>query len=69
MYQHCRSNFRRAGAYAGKYGGIFVSTGTMGGGQETTVTNALSTLTHHGIVFVALGYKTTFHIFLQTLVT
>ncbi|KAI9662485.1 MAG: Minor allergen Alt a 7 [Bathelium mastoideum] len=48
------------GAYWGKYAGIFVSTGTMGGGQEVTASNALSTLTHHGLIFVPLGYKTVF---------
>ncbi|TFL02206.1 hypothetical protein BDV98DRAFT_506339, partial [Pterulicium gracile] len=41
---------------SGKYAGIFVSTGTQGGGQETTVLNALSTLVHHRIVLVPLGY-------------
>jgi len=49
-----------SGALAGKYAGVFVSTGTPGGGQETTVSNALSTLTHHGIVFVPLGYAKSF---------
>ncbi|KAH8115989.1 flavoprotein WrbA [Phellopilus nigrolimitatus] len=49
-----------AGALAGKYAGVFVSTASPGGGQETTVTNALSTFTHHGIVFVPLGYKHAF---------
>jgi NAD(P)H dehydrogenase (quinone) len=37
--------------------GIFVSTGTPGGGQESTVIAAMSTLTHHGIIYVPLGYK------------
>lgn len=27
---------------------------------ETTVINAISTLTHHGVIFVPLGYSTTF---------
>ncbi|KAH9936706.1 1,4-benzoquinone reductase [Amylocystis lapponica] len=49
-----------AGKLAGKYASVFVSTGTPGGGQETTVINALSTLTHHGIIFVPLGYAKTF---------
>ncbi|TVY59184.1 Minor allergen Alt a 7 [Lachnellula cervina] len=49
-----------AGAYWGKYAGIFVSTGTPGGGQESTAISALSTLTHHGIIYVPLGYKTAF---------
>lgn len=44
----------------GKYAGIFVSTGTSGGGQESTVLAALSTLVHHGIIYVPLGYKTAF---------
>jgi NAD(P)H dehydrogenase (quinone) len=50
------------GGYWGKYAGVFVSTGTPGGGQESTVIAAMSTLTHHGIVYVPLGYKTSFHI-------
>ena len=48
------------GAYWGKYAGVFVSTATQGGGQEATVANALSTLTHHGLIYVPLGYKTVF---------
>jgi len=50
------------GAYWGKYAGVFVSTGTPGGGQESTVISSLSTLTHHGLIYVPLGYKTTFPI-------
>jgi NAD(P)H dehydrogenase (quinone) len=49
-----------SGALYGKYAGVFVSTGTAGGGQELTVLSTLSTLTHHGIIFVPLGYKMTF---------
>lgn len=45
------------GSYAGKYAGLFVSTATQGGGQESTALAAISTLTHHGIIFVPLGYK------------
>lgn len=37
-----------------------MSTASPGGGQETTVLNALSTLTHHGIIFVPLGYASVF---------
>ncbi|KAG2063801.1 flavoprotein WrbA [Suillus decipiens] len=48
------------GALAGKFAGVFVSTGTPGGGQETTVINSLSTLSHHGIIYVPLGYKNTY---------
>lgn len=48
------------GALQGKLASVFVSTGTPGGGQETTVINTLSTLTHHGIIFVPLGYGVAF---------
>lgn len=48
------------GGLHGKAAGVFVSTGTPGGGQEVTVLNTLSTLTHHGIIYVPLGYKNTF---------
>lgn len=48
------------GSYWGKYAGVFVSTGTQGGGQESTVISSLSTLTHHGFIYVPLGYKTVF---------
>ncbi len=48
------------GGYWGKYGGVFVSTSTQGGGQEATVIAALSTFAHHGIIYVPLGYKTVF---------
>jgi NAD(P)H dehydrogenase (quinone) len=49
-----------SGALYGKYAGAFVSTGTPGGGQEQTVVSLISTLTHHGINFVPLGYKHAF---------
>lgn len=48
------------GALYGKVAGVFVSTGTPGGGQEMTIRNILSILTHHGIIYVPLGYKNTF---------
>ncbi|EDK45134.1 flavodoxin-like fold protein [Lodderomyces elongisporus] len=48
------------GALYGKIAGIFVSTGTQGGGQETTALNALSVLVHHGIIYVPLGYAKAF---------
>jgi len=51
------------GALAGKYAGLFISTGTMGGGQESTAIAAMSTFTHHGLIYVPLGYKYTFPIF------
>ncbi|CCH62247.1 hypothetical protein TBLA_0G03100 [Henningerozyma blattae CBS 6284] len=47
------------GALHGKTVGMFVSTGT-GGGNESTIMNCLSTIVHHGMIFVPLGYKTAF---------
>ncbi|KAF2636705.1 flavo protein WrbA [Massarina eburnea CBS 473.64] len=49
-----------SGSYYGKYAGIFVSTAGQGGGQETTASNAISTLVHHGIIFVPFGYAKAF---------
>ena len=43
-------------ALAGKPAGVFVATGTQGGGQETTALTAVTQLTHHGMLFVPLGY-------------
>ncbi|KAI9845815.1 MAG: flavodoxin-like fold protein [Sclerophora amabilis] len=51
-----------SGALHGKYVGVFVSTGTLGGGQETTALSCLSTFVHHGMTYVPLGYKETFAI-------
>jgi len=52
-----------AGKLAGKYVGLFVSTGTQGGGQESTALAMMSTFAHHGIVYVPLGYSRTFSYF------
>jgi len=49
-----------AGGYYGKYAGVFISTGTLGGGQESTAIATMSTLAHHGIIYVPLGYAKTF---------
>ncbi|KAF5336540.1 hypothetical protein D9611_006723 [Ephemerocybe angulata] len=51
-----------AGSLAGKYAGVFVSTSGMGGGQETTALNSISTLTHHGILYVPFGYSNAFEL-------
>ncbi|KAL2106158.1 hypothetical protein VUR80DRAFT_7211 [Thermomyces stellatus] len=51
-----------SGAFYGKLAGLFISTGTLGGGQESTALAAMSTLAHHGIVYVPLGYKHAFPI-------
>jgi len=48
------------GEFAGKYAGLFISTGTQGGGQESTAIASMSTLAHHGFIYVPLGYKHTF---------
>lgn len=52
----------QTGGLWGKYAGLFIGTGTSGGGQESTALAAMSTLTHHGIIYVPLGYATTFPI-------
>ena len=49
-----------AGKLAGKYAGFFVSTAGLGGGQESTVLASISTLAHHGILFVPFGYSHAF---------
>ena len=45
------------GALAGKVASVFASTGT-GGGQEMTITSTWTTLAHHGMLLVPLGYTT-----------
>jgi len=49
-----------SGGYWGKYAGVFVSSASLGGGQESTALASMSTLAHHGIIYVPLGYGTTF---------
>ncbi|CBI18659.3 probable NAD(P)H dehydrogenase (quinone) FQR1-like 1 [Vitis vinifera] len=41
---------------AGKPAGLFYSTGSQGGGQETTPLTAITQLVHHGMIFVPIGY-------------
>lgn len=43
------------GALAGKIASVFTSTG-IGGGQEMTITSTWTTLAHHGMVIVPVGY-------------
>ena len=50
----------QTGALFGKYAGLFVSTAGQGGGQESTPLATMSTLAHHGIIYVPLGYAKTF---------
>jgi NAD(P)H dehydrogenase (quinone) len=44
------------GALVGKVASVFTSTGT-GGGQELTITSTWTTLAHHGMVIVPIGYS------------
>lgn len=48
------------GSLHGKVAGLFVSSASYGGGQETTIKSALNYLTHHGIIYIPLGYKNAF---------
>ncbi|KAI9854811.1 MAG: Minor allergen Alt a 7 [Vezdaea acicularis] len=50
------------GGYVGKYVGVFVSSGSSGGGQESTAIACMSTIAHHGLIYVPLGYGTAFPI-------
>jgi len=43
-------------ALVGKPAGVFTSTGTMHGGQETTLTSMMLPLLHHGAVIVGIPY-------------
>jgi len=49
-----------SGGLYGKSAGLFITTAGLGGGQESTAIAAMSTLVHHGISFVPLGYKNAF---------
>ncbi|GJQ10422.1 hypothetical protein GpartN1_g2213.t1 [Galdieria partita] len=44
------------GALNGKLASFFFSTGTQGGGQETTAWTAISQLAHLGLLYVPCGY-------------
>lgn len=44
------------GALTGKAAGVFQSTATQGGGQETIGLTIVPFFVHHGMVFVPLGY-------------
>jgi NAD(P)H dehydrogenase (quinone) len=46
-----------SGALIGKTAGFFFSTGTQGGGQETTAYTSLPFFAHHGLTYVPLGYR------------
>lgn len=57
----------QTGAFWGKYAGLFVSTASQGGGQESTAISSMSTLVHHGFIFVPLG-KTAFPVFAEAFI-
>ena len=44
------------GGLVGKVGSVFVSTGT-GGGNESTIISFVTTLMHHGMIYVGLPYS------------
>ena len=48
------------GALNGKPAGMFISTGGLGGGQESTAKTFLSQLVHHGMIYIPLGYGAAF---------
>ena len=47
----------QSGALIGKPAGVFISTGTQNGGQETTALTFITQLVHHGMIFVPMGYS------------
>ncbi|OHE99838.1 minor allergen Alt a 7 [Colletotrichum orchidophilum] len=48
------------GGYWGKLAGLFISTASLGGGQESTAIAAMSTFAHHGIIYVPFGFAKAF---------
>ncbi|MDA1343456.1 MAG: NAD(P)H:quinone oxidoreductase [Methyloglobulus sp.] len=46
-----------SGALAGKPAGVFTSTGSMHGGQETTLLSMILPLMHHGMMILGLPYS------------
>ncbi|RUS20560.1 flavo protein-like protein [Endogone sp. FLAS-F59071] len=44
------------GALTGKFAGIFTSTASQHGGQETTIMTTITYLVHQGMLYVPLGY-------------
>ncbi|CAM9724425.1 unnamed protein product [Ectocarpus sp. 6 AP-2014] len=47
----------QSGGLVGKPAGVFISTATQGGGQETSALTFLTQLAHHGMMFVPIGYS------------
>lgn len=44
------------GALHGKFAGIFTSSASQHGGQETTALTTIPFLAHHGVAFVPIGF-------------
>eukprot|EP00752_Nemacystus_decipiens_P009169 g8190.t1 len=47
----------KTGALVGKPAGVFFSTALQAGGQETTALTFVTQLTHHGMIYVPIGYS------------
>ncbi|KAG9153320.1 hypothetical protein Leryth_018028 [Lithospermum erythrorhizon] len=45
----------QSGGLVGKPAGFFISSGSQGGGQETTALTAITQLVHHGMIYVPIG--------------
>lgn len=45
------------GALIGKPAGVFTSTASLHGGQETTIVSTMFTLIHHGMIIVGVPYS------------
>jgi len=52
----CTSSLWLSGALAGKPAGVFTSTQSMHGGQETTLLSMMMPLIHHGMYLVGIPY-------------
>jgi len=55
-----------SGAMIGKPAGVFTSSSSMHGGQETTLTSMMLPLLHHGMLIVGLPYSETTLLHTQT---
>lgn len=55
-----------SGALMGKPAGVFTSSSSMHGGQETTLTSMMLPLLHHGMLVVGLPYSETTLLHTQT---
>lgn len=47
----------KTGSLVGKPAGVFFSTASQGGGQESTALTFVTQLTHHGMIYVPIGYS------------